>query len=159
MFLDYLREAQPSPPYAWTPQQDPDPKSATPDEFQRRHHDKAYGASLLDAAAKRWQSEREGYPSWMVCPYEKRDLLRHCTDLSPIPSVEILEHIDPKRRARVLYELAWRFDTGFWPIPEQLFSIFQGIAAPAPDSGLSKNEHLEVATILLRTSREKAAPS
>jgi hypothetical protein len=154
MFLDYLREAEPSPAYGWTPQQEHDPKSATPDEFQRRHRDKVYAASLLDEAAKRWQSEREGYPGWIVCPYEKRDLLRHYTDLSPIPSVEILEHIDPKRRSRVLYELAWRFDTSFWPIPEQLFAIFQGIATPAPDSALSKNEHLEVATILLRTSRE-----
>lgn len=154
MFLGYLREAEPRPAYAWTPEQEHDPKAATPDEFQRRHRDKAYAASLLDAAAKRWQSEREGYPGWIVCPHGKRDLLRHYTDLPSILSAELLEHIDPKRRSRVLYELAWRFDTGFWPIHEQLFAIFQAIATPTPDSGLSKNEHLEVATILLRTSRE-----
>jgi SIR2-like domain len=156
-FLDFLREAEPRPMHAWTPEFHPNSAPATPDDFQRRHRDKPYAAGLLDAAAKRWQSERESYPGWLVCPYEKRDALRYGTDMSPMPSPEILAHIDARRRSRILYELAWRFDIAFWPIPDWLFTLFQEITTPSPDSGLSKNEHLTVATIVLRAARENGA--
>ncbi len=153
-FIDFLRDAEPRPAHAWTPERHTDSAPATPEDFQRRHRDKPYAAILLDAAAQRWQSERESYPGWIVCPYEKRDALRYGTDISPTPSPEILAHINVRRRPRILYELAWRFDTAFWPIPDSLFALFQEIAAPTQDSGLSKSEHLAVATILLRTARE-----
>jgi len=154
LFLDYLREAQPAPAHAWTPEQPMALQPTTPDEFQRRYRDMPYAAGLLDAAAQRWQPERERYPGWIVCPHEKRDELRSGTDISPMPSSEILGHIDPRRRPRILYELAWRFDTAFWPIPDFLFGLFHEVAAPTPDSGLSTNEHLDIATIVLRTARE-----
>jgi SIR2-like domain len=157
LFLDFLREAEPRPAHAWMPERHPDSAPATPEDFQRRHRDESYAASLLDAAAQRWQAERESYPGWIVCPYDKRDALRYGTDISPMPSPEILAHIDARRRPRILYELASRFDIAFWQIPDSLFALFQDIATPASDSGLSRNEHLTVATILLRTARENGA--
>ena len=152
--LDFLWEAKPKPIHAWMPDQHIEPKAATVEEMQRRFRDKPYAATLLDAAATRWQAERERYPGWLICPYEKRDALRYGTDISPMPSEDILAHIDQSRRPRVLYELAWRFDTAFWPIPESLATLFMAVTEPKPGSGLSKDEHLAVAAIMLRTACE-----
>jgi hypothetical protein len=153
-FLDFLREAEPKPPHSWTPKGYEDPQPKTIEDMQRRFSDKPYAAALLDAAATRWQTERECYPGWIVCPYGKRGDLRRGTDATPMPSAEIMAHISQDRRARVLYELTWRFDTAFWPIPQSLFDLFSEIAEPKDGSGLSKDEHLAVAIILLRTARE-----
>ena len=73
---------------------------------------------------------------------------------TPILSAEILAHISPDRRARVLYELAWRLDMAFTPIPNSLAALFLDGAEPKSMSGLSKDEHLSIAAILLRTARE-----
>ncbi|QXX74608.1 SIR2 family protein [Methylovirgula sp. HY1] len=152
--INFLHEAKPVPAYAWTPGVRLDSAPGTPDEFQRRHRDLAYAANLLDGAALQWQAERESYPGWIVCPYEKRSAIRHGTDVTPMPSREILARLNTQRQHRILYELAWRFEVSFWSIPTFLFELFHAVATPMPNSGLSSHEHLTIATILLRTARE-----
>jgi SIR2-like protein len=101
-FLDFLREAEPKPPHSWTPKGYEDSQPKTIEEMQRRFSDKPYAATLLDAAATRWQTERERCPGWIVCPYGKRRDLRLGTDATPMPSAEIMAHISQDRCARMM---------------------------------------------------------
>jgi hypothetical protein len=155
LFLDFLAKAEPAPAHAWSPaDQSGLPPSSSPDEFVRRHKDKKYAASLLDAAAHTWQSEREKYPGWVACPRAKRGPLRYATDSVPMPSSEILANLTVERGARILYELIWRFDTSFWPIPDELRALVQDAVVSSPRSGLTLSERLYAAVVLLRATRE-----
>ena len=155
LFLEFLRAARPKPAHAWSPDTGSSARIVkTPDDANRLHTDKAYGAQVLDESAKRWQTEREQYPGWLICPEEKRRLLRYGTNEGPMPTTQVLEHVKPERRPRVLFELAWRFEKAFWPIPPFLLDPMQEAASPRSNSGLALNEHLHLAIAVLRSARE-----
>lgn len=154
LFVDYLEGAKPPQAHEWTLAAT-EPKPRTADDLERQRRDKKYSADLLDAAATRWEQQRRCYPGWLICPSKKRFDLYFDTEFSPLPSEEILEHIPPKRRARILYELTWRFDIGFWQMPSDLIALLDNLAIHDANSGLSRDEHLYIATVLLRTAREK----
>src|SRR5581483_3857026 len=159
LFLAYLENSKPRPIYDWSANLEVLPRATTQEEIERPYKDKAYAASLLDMAATTWEAERNRYPGWIVCPSSKRDSLRTATSVVPMPLAEVLDHLPEKRRPRILYELAWRFEVSFWPVPDFLVTPLQGIAAPTANSGLSGEEHLEVAVLLLRNAREHSDQS
>ncbi|PZA09370.1 hypothetical protein DNX69_25045 [Rhodopseudomonas palustris] len=163
LFLEYLHSSKPRPMYAWSPQQQPT-TGITAEQVDRRFKDKAYAAELIVKAAETWRIEREGYPGWLVCPSGKRAALRYATD-NVLISKDALNLITPEQRNRALFELAWRFDKAYWPIPDFLFDAFfriieqECIADPTKPKDalpLSLSEYLDLAAITLRAARHSS---
>lgn len=155
LFLEFLAEAKPTPSHEWRPISYTDyvPQPATSDEWDRRHRDDEYAASVLDQAAERWRADRETYPGWLICPPNRRLEIRLATDAVVGPNESRLAKLTPERRARVLYELAWRYRTALWPVDDHLAELLATIADPVEACGLAKREQLEVAALLLRRAR------
>ncbi|MDI1347130.1 MAG: SIR2 family protein [Pseudolabrys sp.] len=151
LFLEFLKSAEPKAIHAWPPTKAPR-SGRSGSDVDRLYKDKAYAADLLKTLAEQWRIERESYPGWLVCPYEKRVHLRHSTNEIPL-SKDVIEALDAKSCPRVLFEIAWRFDKTFWPLPEVISNALSAIVEAPPSAELSPNEHLELASIALRASR------
>jgi hypothetical protein len=159
LFLEYLQKAEPRPVHAWSPKRYSE--SLTAEETDRRFRDKKYAAELLVKAAGAWRSERESYPGWIICPSEKRLELRYATDEVHL-SKAALDNIEVKQRPTILFELAWRFDKAYWPLPEFLFdALYEYIDSepiaelinPKDASTLLLTDYLDLAVIALRCAR------
>jgi hypothetical protein len=129
-------------------------QGVTPEEMNRRFKDMPYAADLLNAITEKWRAERETYPGWLVCPAEMRSTLRHATGDVTL-SHQVFEHLPADRRSRVIYELTWRLDKTFLPFPDFVADLMRDHALPRPMSGLSKDEHLDLAILALRAAREE----
>lgn len=153
LFLEFLASAAPTPKHDWRLAAREGANRNTQEEWDRQHEDDAYAASLLDRAATDWESDRKSYPGWLVCPAEKRIELRHRTDDAPFLTTTRLALIDPERRLNLLYELAWRHKTAFWPVPRYLYDLFGAAVQSAQSSAPQRRERLEITALLLRTAR------
>ena len=88
-----------------------------------------------------------------MCPSGRRHDLRMDTDTVPAPNQARLANLKPERRSQILYEVAWRHATAFWPVDDNLAALLGTIADPAEDCGIAKRQQAEVAAILLRRAR------
>jgi hypothetical protein len=150
LFLGFLQAAEPKPLHDWPPDR---LSPQTMVDHDRLMKDKAFAAEEMTQAAILWRSERESYPGWLVCPNDKRHVIRNGTDAIPLRR-DVIDEIPPTERPRVLYELAWRFEKSFWPIPPFLLEVFAEICQLPIPSGLTLTEHLDLALVVLRAARE-----
>ena len=151
LFFEFLGAEKPIPATDWTPAFSYVFAPKTPEDWQRQFKDADYAASLLDKAAEIWKAERESYASWLVCPNNRRTKLRTAMDGVPSPTEKSLEKLAPDRRCHVLYEIAWRHRTAFWPIDAHLAEMMASVADPNQPNALTKTRQLEIACLLLRT--------
>ena len=156
-FLHYLANAKSKAAYEWKPadQSAYTFMSKTMEDFQRAAKDADYAASLLDQAARIWRRDREGYPSWLVCPGELRRALYYNSNVVLWQQPTALNKLEPQRRAEILYEIVWRRTTAFELFDPRLDDLLASCANPAQPCGLEKSQQLEIAVTLLRLARQR----
>lgn len=140
-----------SEPHNWMPK-NLHPTQVTEDDFTRQHQDPAYAATLLKSQLEILQKDRESYPGWLVCP---PDLSRRVKNQisSPYPNPKNIAALAFNDRAKLLYEIAWRYSIAFEYIPPWLAEAFFQVTNPDEPCGLSKRQQVEIALILLKNSR------
>jgi hypothetical protein len=157
LFLDFLAKAKPTPAHDWKPAS----ISAytflprTLQDFQRQPTDADYAASLVDQAARIWETDRKSYPVWLVCPASLRQELQFGTSTVLWRTLGVFSKFQPERCAQILYEIAWRHIVALQPIDPQLVDLLETIADPERPCGLEKRQQLEIALALLRTARQR----
>ena len=120
-------------------------------DFSRQFKDHEYAANLLNGQLATLPKDRESYPGWLVCPPDLRWQVRH--QLShPAPTPDNIAALGPSDRAKLLYEIAWRWSITFdyiqpW-LAEELFQI-----ASQEEPFLNKHQQMEIALVLLKNSR------
>lgn len=118
--LDYLEDQRPARPGDWTPLSTTElghPSLST--EHDRISGDLDLKVENLRAAVRGWKRDRETYPGWLVCPWEKRHHIRFGTD-APLRLIEALDAIPPIEARDVVLEMAWRHDVAADPLPPYL---------------------------------------
>jgi hypothetical protein len=155
LFLDFLADMKPKSATDWRPAglSAYGFLSTLPTDIQQLARDHRRAATLLDQAADVWRADREAYPGWLVCPARLRAELRSNTDFLGLLRQPSLDNLEPKRRAEILYELAWRCATAFWPIDPQRAALLAAAVDP-PMPGLAKNKQIEIAVLLLHAARQ-----
>ena len=155
-FLDYLARAKPKAAYEWRPADhsayDFTPK--TMEDIQRQAKDDDYAASLLDQSARIWRKDRDGFPSWLVCPGSLRRAIYYSSNVARWRQPTALKKLDLKRRAEILHEIVWRCSTAFESLDPRLEELLASCANPAQPCGLEKSQQLEIAVALLRLARQ-----
>lgn len=138
-------------PHKWAPS-DLHKNQEDERDFQRQFKDHEYSASLLIKQLMTLKKDRESYPGWLVCPPK---LQWRITDQinNPWPSKNNISALDPKNRARVLYEIAWRNSVTYQIIPNWLIEQFYEVAFAEGDVGISRQQQMDIALILLKASR------
>lgn len=146
MFLDYLLAAKPKPVWEW-PQNKKHIAIAFSDHKDKRR------ASLVDAA-QLWASQRQTYPGWVVCPGHIREILRSETVTLLYSVQREIEQLSPSDRGNVVFELLWRADKFFIPLPKE--SIESCRKAFLDEQNWANREFRRfVGSVLLRTAREE----
>ncbi|SDI70739.1 SIR2-like domain-containing protein [Paraburkholderia steynii] len=151
LFLQALQRHKPKEEYEWTPTR-LKRQHAGNDENVRMYKEPAFGALLLKGHLETLARDRETYPGWLTCPPDIRWLLKSQIS-SPFPNVDIIASLDGASRATLLYEIAWRHDTAWEPVPPWLRKEFNAVADPALPCGISKRQQLEMALFLAKLAR------
>lgn len=147
-FLDFLRASRPRPSYDW-PTEEPASSS------NNTSRDPEIAAQRLKEAANRWKRERESYPGWLVCPHSERQRLRFRTDENLHMLLLALEKMSDQDQGAVVFEIAWRFDTSFWPAPALLKEAIEKVITGGHKHRLQLDQRHFLALFLTRTAREE----
>jgi hypothetical protein len=154
-FLDYLEGARPAPSHAWAPRQLSSTETGSMEEILKRRQDRDLAAKELIQQARDWQSERECYPGWLVCPYGPRNALRwRCTEA--IWKLRTAgDRLSGRDLETVLFELVWRFETSLTPLDDLLVGMVSKLTAENELSNFDSNQQRLLLTAVLRASREQ----
>ncbi len=153
LFLDMLASFKPTSKHEWRLSSDREPASTTREEWERRQKDDAHAASVIERAAAAWRLDRQNYPGWLVCPAAKRHEIGGQTMTAHLLTAARLALVAPERRLSVLYEIAWRYKTAFWLVPDYLRKLFAAAVEHAQSQSSLHREHLEIAALLMRAAR------
>jgi hypothetical protein len=145
-FIDYLLATKPRPVWDW-PQTE---KTAVP---PLQNIQSQTPTVLLDTA-RRWASQRLAYPGWVICPSHIRESLRGETVTLLYWINQHIEQLSPTDRGHIVFEFAWRADTFFIPIPDQVAELFRR-AFYDEKCWLDRESRQFVGVVLLRTAREE----
>lgn len=138
-------------PHEWSPS-NLQPLQVKEDDLNRRIKDSEYAASLLKEQLGTLQKDRESYPDWLVCPPSLQWQLKSQLN-APYPNPKNIAALAPNDRAKLLYEVAWRYSITFEPIPSWLIEVLFEVCNPDSPCSLSSRQQLEIALILLKNSR------
>lgn len=156
LFLECLQHLKPKQLWEWSPTQLTE-SGITNEELSRRHQDHNYAASVLDRQLECLEADRKAYPGWLFCPISVRRRLS--TQIStPLPTPQNLAALAPNRRAKLLYEIAWRHSVTYELVSPWLAQELLAICEKGP-TGLSKSQQMEIANLLLKNSRWSGDPS
>jgi hypothetical protein len=96
--------------------------------------------------------DRESYPGWLVCPPSLRWHVKFQLNFLFHSQCDI-NALEPENRAKLLYEIAWRYSITFeYIVPWLAEALFQ-VANPDQPCVLSKRQQMEIALVLLKNSR------
>lgn len=153
LFLQAMRDEDKSraKPHEWQPTS-PTSTSANLEDHTRMYSDPEYGASLLAGQLKTLRQDRESYPGWVVCPPALRWHLSGQV-VRPFPNQKNLAALAPEDRARLLYEIAWRYAITFEYISPWLSDSLFEVAKLDQPCAISKRQQLEIAVTLLNNTR------
>ncbi|MGA7622026.1 MAG: SIR2 family protein [Candidatus Acidiferrales bacterium] len=101
-----------------------------------------------------WRKERESYPGWLICPSGDRTRIRDEIGNSEYVFRQVREHLSSPDESTALYEMNWRLDAAFLPMSEWFRGLL-GDRIENASSGLTHQQRLGIAVILLRTAREE----
>lgn len=151
LFLQALREENTTKPHQWAPASLHRQKVADEDHT-RMHQDHAYAASLLRGQLAELKKDREAYPGWLVCPPALQWRLQHQLN-DPYPSVGNMAALELDDRAKLLYEIAWRYNLTFEYIAPWMAEELFKVANPDTPCVIGKRRQLEISLVLLKNSR------
>lgn len=151
IFLETLQKLKPKQAWEWSPTQ-LHRTTLTIDESNNTHQDSAYAAKLLEEQIKTLKSDRLAYPGWLTCPPSLLFSLQHQLS-DPWPTAQSLSAMTSDSRAKLLYEIAWRCDVTYQAIPSWLSHELLTICDPAHPSALTKKQQMEIALLLLKSTR------
>jgi len=153
LFLQAMMDEEKSKvkPHEWKPTDLHRPQ-VSHEDVTRRITEPEYAATLLSAQLEILQKDRESYPGWLVCPPDLRRRV-HSQLSSPYPNSDNIAALDPVDRAKLLYEIAWRYGVTFKYIDFWLADQLLLIANPDKPCVLSKKQQMEIALVLLKNSR------
>lgn len=157
LFLKALLDAKPKPLQKWEPTSLRRQQVADEDHT-RKFKDHAYAAFLLDQQIETLRRDRETYPGWLVCPPELGWRIKSQIS-DPYPNASNTACLEPKSRAKLLYEIAWRHTITFEPVPLWLATELASIADSITPCAITKRQQLEIALLLLKTARQYDDPS
>lgn len=150
LFLKGLLELKPIKAWEWSPTRLL--KSTLTDEEMKTRSDPVIAAQRLESQLEILVNDRETYPDWLICPYEKRlEIQRQLSD--PYPTHKNLSNLKPNIRERLLYEIAWQCKTTYNVVPDDLLEDFINICDPKIPCALNKKQQLEIALLLLKNTR------
>lgn len=145
MFLDYLRDHQPTPLWEW--------KSGTAGDFPQKYPPASAEelAERLKVVPDEWAKVRTKYPGWVICPADVRNELSRNT-FEWLYRTNVIEAMEPQLRGCFAYEVVWRAETAFLPVAghEVILEKIVGDASCWDD--LTQRDF--VISALLRTARE-----
>lgn len=151
IFLEALQKLKPKPVWEWTPTK-LHRTTFTNDEINKTHQDSAYAAKLSEGQIATLESDRLAYPGWLTCPPSLFFSLQSQIN-DPFPTTKNLAAMIPESRAKLLYEIAWRCDVTYQASQSWLVQELLVICDPDKPCALSKRQQLEVALLLLKSSR------
>jgi len=151
LFLECLVGSKPRSSHDWPPSKSRHPVEAAQQPGGKM--DAGVSARYLGDMLVAWNQERINYPGWLVCPTDKRHRIRFDTDLGRAFQAGY-ELLDPAIREKLLYELAWRYDVSFWPLPPWLREKLAEAVTVKKAASLATEERLYLALSLLRSARE-----
>ncbi len=151
-FLDFLIKSKPRPAYEWPIERDKDVRAWAEKSIEARR-DPLEGAHYLKLMLNVWRKERDSYPGWVVCPSFERHKIRRGTDLG-IDFKSVLDRLEGIERGKIIYEIAWRFETAFWPLPTWLVDVFARAIDGGKIEGLDQQQHFFLLLVLLKNARE-----
>ena len=116
------------------------------------HQDVNYEAKLLEEKLPSLEENRLSYPDWLVCPYEQRFQLQSQIT-NPWPTPQNLSAMAETSKAKLLYEITWRHQVTFAPMPSWLANELLTVCDPDKPCALAKRQQLEIALLLLKNTR------
>jgi len=151
VFIEALQKLKPKQAWEWIPTH-LRRHTLTSEDITRTHRDSAYAAKLLEEQIKTLESDRAAYPGWLTCPPSLLLSLQHQLS-DPWPTPQSLSAMTPDSRAKLLYEIVWRIDVTYQAIPSWLAQELLTICAPAHPCTLIKRQQMEIALLLLKSTR------
>lgn len=157
LFFEALQHLKPKQSWEWSPTQLTE-STITAEELNKRHKDHGYAASVLDSQIERLEADRKSYPGWLICPTEVRWLLQ--TQIStPLPTSRSLSALTPSRRAKLLYEIAWRHSVTCELVQPWLAQELIDACEAHAFAGLTGRQQAEIAALVLKSSRWSDDPN
>lgn len=151
IFLQTLQNLKPSQAWEWSPTQ-LHRSTLTTAEHDKTTRNSGHAVALLERQLPTLKTDRESYPGWLVCPSRQRwELQTQIND--PYPTTRNLSEMEPDSRAKFLYEVAWRHGVTYEVIAPWLTQELLTICDPARPCVLTKKQQMEVALLLLKSTR------
>lgn len=150
IFLQALSDLKPKRAWEWAPSQ-LTKSTATKTENDKKNRN-LRATILFEQQIPTLATDRQSYPGWLICPSSVRWQLR--TQISdPYPSSRNLSQLKPDSRAKLLYELLWRYSITYEIIPSWIVQECMKICNPDKPCSLSKKQQMEIALLLLKNTR------
>jgi len=151
VFIEALQNLKPAQAWEWSPIQ-LHRATLSQDELDGIAHNTEKAAKRLEGQLKILEADRKSYPKWLVCPTKQRwELQTQINDPSPTP--KNLAELEDEPKAKILYEIAWRYSITYEAIPLWLAHELFSICDPSKPCALTKRQQLEVALVLMKNTR------
>jgi hypothetical protein len=151
IFIESLQKLQPKKSWEWTPTS-LHRTTLTNEELNKIHQDHAYAAKRLEEQIATLESDRLAYPGWLTCPPFLRLTLQSQIG-DPFPTIKNISEMVPDSRAKLLYEIAWRYQVSYESAPPWMAQKLLAICNPAKPCALTKKQQLEIALLVLKSAR------
>jgi hypothetical protein len=155
LFLQELKLLKPKEAWNWSPARKT-LEIQNDGEVHERYSDADYAGTTIVKQLAKLAEERETYPGWLVCPGPQRSMMWSSFD--PQPGTARLAKLDIASRAKLLYELSWRYSITYEEVPPWLAQEVLSVCDPESPSGLTRAQQVEMATVLLRSCRLISRP-
>lgn len=151
IFLQTLESLKPKRACEWSPTNFIG-SSVTAEESDKINRNPAHASALLERQLSILEADRKSYPGWLVCPTLLRWQIRSQIS-NPYPSLANISAMSPDSRARLLYEICWRYGVTYETPAPWLIKELLAVCDPATPCALTKTQQLEVALCLLKSTR------
>lgn len=123
----------------------------TEEHFNKRKNP-INAVAALERQLPMLEADRKSYPGWLVCPISLRWKLESQIN-DPFPTAKIISEMTPDCRAKLLYEISWRYSVTYQVIPSWLAQELFTVCNPSNPCILTKKQQMEMSLILLRNTR------
>ncbi|EHF4936967.1 SIR2 family NAD-dependent protein deacylase [Enterobacter hormaechei] len=151
LFIKYLADAKPTPAYEWRPNNF-SRGSLSVDERKKAYNDSSLSAKHLENQLPALRDDRNSYPGWLVAPAATRWELQNQIS-SPGITQKFLSEMSHESKTQLLYEVACIYSKTFQIAPSWVVKELLEICNPAKPCVLGKKQQLEIALLLLKSTR------
>jgi len=109
LFLEFLSNGRPANPNDWVPISFQDYPHDDPKDWPKNFKDPDHAVRILKTSMEFWRNDRSTYPKWIVCPFDKRRMIRSGSDINANLKLA-LESLTGDEQREALLELAWRYN-------------------------------------------------